>query len=145
MISRVFLKLTVGVCGMLGILLVGIPFPTFAVEEYGLGYDKEVKWLKVPESDTKTEERFLNVVKGGFNRVLGILALVLLLMLIRWGVQMMTANGDDGKYKAGFTILKNAAMWLAILGAAWFIISIIFYVITLVANDTIQNAGTDST
>jgi len=48
---------------MVGVLLVGAPFRTFAAEEYGLGYDKYVKGLQVPENEQKTDERFLNVVK----------------------------------------------------------------------------------
>ncbi len=129
---------------MVGVLLVGAPFRTFAAEEYGLGYDKYVKGLQVPENAQKTDERFLNVVKWWFNRVVGILAFVLLLLVLRGGIEMILANGDDGKYKAGFTILKNWATWLAILGVAWFVVSIIFYVITLVANDNTEDAWTDS-
>ncbi len=63
MISRYFLRLSIGLCAMVGVLLVGAPFRTFAAEEYGLGYDKYVKGLQVPENEQKTDERFLNVVK----------------------------------------------------------------------------------
>jgi len=44
---------------------------------------------------------------------------------------MVTAAGNEDKYKAGFTILKQAALGLALIGVAWFIISLIFFVIEI--------------
>jgi hypothetical protein len=42
---------------------------------------------------------------------------------------MVTAAGDDTKYKDWFKILKQAGMWLAVIWLSWFIVSIIFWVI----------------
>jgi hypothetical protein len=42
---------------------------------------------------------------------------------------MVTAAGDDGKYKKGFKILQQAAVWLAIIGLSWIIVSFIFFLI----------------
>jgi len=71
------------------------------------------------------------VVKSAVNRVLGILALIALLFLMRGGFQMVTSGGDDEKYKAGFTILKHGATGLILIGVAWFVISIIFWLVQL--------------
>jgi hypothetical protein len=59
------------------------------------------------------------------------LALITLCILLWWGFQMVTAAGDEKKYDAGFTYVKQAAGWLAMIGVAWFIVSIIFFVIKL--------------
>jgi hypothetical protein len=63
------------------------------------------------------------------NWVLGILALIALLILMYGGFQMVTAAGDEKKYEAGFTILKQAAQGLILIGVAWFIISMVFWLI----------------
>lgn len=46
---------------------------------------------------------------------------------------MVTAAGDDGKYKAGFTILKQAAVGLIVVGVSWIVISFVFWVIGALA------------
>lgn len=58
---------------------------------------------------TNTKDAFINVVKGAVNWVLGILALIALVVLLYGGFLMVTASGDEEKYKKGFTILKQAA------------------------------------
>ena len=54
---------------------------------------------------------------------------------------MVTAAGDDGKYKKGMGILKQAAIGLVIIGVAWMFVSLIFWLIgTLsVTSDTTSN------
>ncbi|MBQ9553708.1 hypothetical protein IJU97_01770 [bacterium] len=42
---------------------------------------------------------------------------------------MVTAAGDDGKYKKGFTILKQAGIGLTIIILSWIIVSAIFWVV----------------
>jgi hypothetical protein len=44
---------------------------------------------------------------------------------------MVTAAGDEAKYKKGFKILQQAAIGLIFIGASWLIISLIFYIIGL--------------
>ena len=53
---------------------------------------------------------------------------------------MVTAAGDDGKYKAGFKILKQAAIGLAFIALAWFMVSIIFWLIGTVGAKTTGSA-----
>lgn len=71
------------------------------------------------------------IVQKGVNRVLGILALIVLILLIWGGFQMITAAGDEEKYGAGFTILKQAAFGLVMIGLAWFVVSMIFFLINV--------------
>jgi preprotein translocase subunit Sss1 len=44
---------------------------------------------------------------------------------------MVTSAGDEEKYTAGFTILKHAATGLILIGIAWFIVSIIFWLVNI--------------
>jgi hypothetical protein len=43
---------------------------------------------------------------------------------------MVTAAGDDGRYKKGMGILKQAGIWLVIIGLAWLIVSAVFWLIS---------------
>ena len=54
---------------------------------------------------------------------------------------MLTAAGDEKKYEAGFTILKQAWIWLAFIALSWFMVSIIFWLIGHVWSNT-QTGGT---
>ena len=101
------------------------------------------KELAVVGSGTGQQDSFVNVVKGFINWVLGILALIALLILLYGGFQMVTSAGDEEKYKAGFTILKHAAMGLLLIGVAWFIVSIIFWLVNILTNG-VQPAGTNA-
>lgn len=74
-------------------------------------------------------DNILNVVKTIVNYVIWLLGLISLVVLLYGGFQMVTAAGDDKKYGAGFTIVKQSAIWLALIGTAYFIVSIVFYII----------------
>ena len=43
---------------------------------------------------------------------------------------MVTAAGDDKKFSAGQTILKQAGIGLAFIAVSWLIVSMIFWVIS---------------
>jgi hypothetical protein len=88
------------------------------------------------------QDSFVNVVRGAINWILGILALIALIMLLWWGFQMVTAAGDDAKYTAGFTILKQAAIGLVLIGVARFVISLIFFLVNLTTGQGQGGAGT---
>ena len=72
----------------------------------------------------------MNLVKGFINWVLWLLSLIALWMALFGWFKMVTAAGDDGKYKEWFKVLKQAAIWLIIVGLSWIIISSIFFFIT---------------
>jgi preprotein translocase subunit Sss1 len=86
-------------------------------------------------------DAFVNVVRGAINWVLGILAFIALIILLYGGFLMVTASGDEEKYKKGFTILKQAAIGLLLVGIAWFVVSIIFRLVNLVGRGA---EGTDA-
>ena len=60
------------------------------------------------------------------NWTMSILSVVALVVLLIWWYKMITANGDDGKYKKWLTVLKQAAIWLVIIWLSWAIIRLIF-------------------
>jgi hypothetical protein len=99
--------------------------------------------VAVVGSGTGQQDSFVNVVKGAINWILGILALIALIILLYGGFQMVTSAGDEEKYTAGFTILKHAATGLILIGVAWFIVSIIFW-LTNVLTQGVAPAGTNA-
>lgn len=82
---------------------------------------------------------FMDVIRTFLNWVLGILSLIALIVLLYGGFNMVTAAGDDAKYKKGFKILQQAAVGLAIVGLSWIIVSAIFWIIGWAATQTLNN------
>ncbi len=72
----------------------------------------------------------IDVIKKTLNWILGMLSLIVFVLLLWWGFQMVTAAGDDKKFAAGQTILKQAGIGLAFIAASWLIVSMIFWVIS---------------
>lgn len=72
----------------------------------------------------------LTVVKNFINWMLGLLSLIALVVCLYGGFNMVTAAGDEAKYKKWFKILQQAAVGLAIIGLSWIIVSFVFYLIT---------------
>lgn len=77
-------------------------------------------------------DKLIDVVRNFINWMLGILSLIALVILLWWGFQMVTAAGDDGKYKKGFKILTQAAIGLVFIGVSWLVISVIFRLLWVV-------------
>lgn len=71
----------------------------------------------------------VDLVKGFVNWILRLVWLVALLMALYGGFQMVTSAGDDTKYKAGYKVLKNAAIGLIIIGLSWILVSSVFWII----------------
>lgn len=57
------------------------------------------------------------------------LSLIALVILLRGGFQMITAAGDDAKYKKGFKILQQAGVGLLFIGVSRLIVSVIFWLL----------------
>lgn len=76
-----------------------------------------------------TGTNLLDIIRSFINWILGLLSLIALGMALWGGFQMVTAAGDDGKYKEGFKVLKQAAIGLIIVGFSWIIVSSIFWLI----------------
>ncbi|MCX6824622.1 MAG: hypothetical protein NTY80_00210 [candidate division SR1 bacterium] len=76
--------------------------------------------------------KLVDVIKSFINWMLGILALIALVILLFGGFSMVTAAGDDAKYKKGFKILQQAAVGLVFIGVSWLMVSVIFWLLGVV-------------
>jgi hypothetical protein len=82
-------------------------------------------------TDTQQKDAVINIVKSAVNRVLWILALIALLVLLYGWFLMVTSVWNEEQYGKWFTILKHAAVGIALIGIARFIVSILFRLINL--------------
>jgi len=82
-------------------------------------------------------EWFLSFVQSGVNWILSLLWLITVIILIYGGFQMVTAAGDDWKYKKWFTIVKQAVIGLILIGVSAMIVNLIFSFVT--SNSSPQN------
>ena len=76
--------------------------------------------------------KLIDVIKSFINWMLGMLALIALVVLIWGGFQMVTAAGDETKYKKGFKILQQAAIGLVFIWVSWLVVSVIFWLLTTI-------------
>lgn len=87
-------------------------------------------WGECPNLSPGTgPEWLLDSVKRFINYALWLLALLSLIIIIYWWFQMVTAAGNEDQYKKWFTILRQAAVWLAFIALSWIIVRFIFFVI----------------
>lgn len=92
-----------------------------------------------------TADWLVAIVKWVINWTLGILAFIALIVLLYGWFLMVTAAWESDRYDKWFTILKQAAVWLVLIGVAWFIVSIVFWLINLTAQPVATWwAGTDA-
>lgn len=81
----------------------------------------------------------ISIITNFINWMLWMLFVIALVILLYWGFQMVTAAWDDGKYKKWFTILRQAAIGIVIIGLSFFIVQIVFGLLNRVwANNTWQ-------
>lgn len=99
-------------------------------------YNWYVEWYQVPRAwqweFSDNNDELLNVIQRVINRVLWMLSLIALVLCLRWGFQMLTAWSDDSKVKSWGKILKNAALWLAIVWISWLVVSFVFRIVNKV-------------
>ena len=81
-----------------------------------IGNGQKLKWAA-----------FLDTIKNAINWILGILATIALVVCLYGGFLMVTAAGDEKKYQKWLSVLKYAAIGLAIIGLSWLIVSVIFW------------------
>lgn len=84
------------------------------------------------EQDVDGAGGLIRAVKTAINWVLWLLALIALVIALWAWFQMLTAAGDDGQYKKWFTMLRQAAIGLIMIGISWLLVSFIFWVINTV-------------
>lgn len=75
--------------------------------------------------------QLLTTIKTTITWLLGILATVAVAICLYGGFVMMTSAGDEKKYGKGLTVLKYAAIGLAIIGLSWIIVSAVFWFVNL--------------
>ena len=90
-------------------------------------WDQSTAWgIGVAGAGQEKGDTLITVFKTFINWMLGMLALIALVILLWGGFQMVTAAGDDAKYKKGFKILQQAAIGLVFIGISWLVVSVIF-------------------
>lgn len=94
-----------------------------------------IKWVSGTTNDGASSSSLLSTITTAVNWILGMLALIALIVCLWWGFQMVTAAGDDAKYKKGMGILKQAAIGLVIIGVSWMFVSLIFWLIGTLSTD----------
>lgn len=77
--------------------------------------------------DDSVNAGLLDTIRNAINWVLWILATVALCICMYWGFKMLTSWGDSKWYDAWLKVLKNAAIWLAIIWLSWMIVSVVFW------------------
>jgi len=111
------------------------------IDDSNLGKDPLRQWatdlatntngiVNTPLEDSKeAQNQTLNYIKKIVDYVLSLLAvLVLLFMLYGW-ILMLTAWGDDNKYKSWFERVKIGAFVIFWIWLSWLLISFIFYIV----------------
>ena len=83
---------------------------------------------KIEDHETAKEKTF-TIVKNVINYALGLLSLIALVYMIYHGIIILTAAGDDAKYKQGMKGIKFAAIALIGIGFSRIIVSSIFWLI----------------
>lgn len=89
-----------------------------------------VQWAndKIEDFDSAKNKTF-TIIKNLINYALGLLSLIALFYMIYHGIMILTAAGDDGKYKQGMKGIKFAAIALIGIWFSWIIVSSIFWLI----------------
>ena len=89
----------------------------------GFGCTPHVGDVQVPWTKTGPSSALLDTIKLTINRILWILATVALVICMYGWFKMLTSWWDNKWYEAGAKVLKNAAIWLAIIWLSWLIVS----------------------
>ena len=98
-------------------------------------------WLNVVWNESTSvatnynQNKLVPTIKKFINRVLWMLSLIALVICLRGWFQMLTASGDESKYKKWFTILKQAAIALAVIWLSWLFVTLILYLINNASSD----------
>ena len=92
-----------------------------------------VNQIGVPGTEDAEEKghdaQLLDAAKKFINWMLWMLATIALVICLYAWFKMLTAWSDDGKYKEGFKLIKNAWLGLLIIGLSWMIVRFIMWII----------------
>jgi len=84
--------------------------------------------------DKEANDNLLTTIKNAINWILGLLATIVLCFCIYGWFKMLTSGWDTKWYDAGWKILKNALLWLAVILLAWMIVSVIFWFVATLSD-----------
>lgn len=92
-----------------------------------------VQWAKDEiTSHTAAKAQTLKIINKAINYALGMLSLIALIYLMYHGFIILTAAGDDSKYKQWMKGIKYAAIAIAGIGLSWIFISTIFWAVNAI-------------
>ena len=83
-------------------------------------YVDNVNTLRTKEAPSTT---LFTTITRTINVILALLATIATLICMYGWFKMLTSWWDSKWYDAGLKVLKNAALWLAIIALAWIIVS----------------------
>jgi hypothetical protein len=122
-----------------GVVIIPSILPAYAAEGdidcsnggNGFGCTQHVTDVKVYGTEKWPSSQLLDTIKKTINWLLGLLATIALVLCLYAGFLVVTAAGNDANQKKGMTILKQAAMWIAIIGLSWLFVSLVFRIIAV--------------
>ena len=79
----------------------------------------------------QTGSQLLTSIQTTIKWILWFLATIAVAICLYGGFLMMTAAWDEKKYQKGITVLKYAAIGLAIIALSWIIVSAVFWFVNL--------------
>lgn len=137
-------KIWLALCGVsiLWLWTIGIVNATgWSINDYTANlYNNNVTntnvWIDTIWTNADQWWSLIQIIKNAINRILWMLSLIALVLCLRWWFQIVTAWWDDGKQKKWISVLKHAAIWLAVIWLAWFIVTIIFWLLRWVTGTT---------
>lgn len=97
-----------------------------------------VSWIHTIWTEEQQEDSLLHTIQTAINWVLWILATITLCLVLYAWFLMLTSGGDSKKYDSWLSIIKNAAIWLAIIAISRLIVSAIFWLINGSVTPNIQ-------
>lgn len=101
----------------------------------GSGQWDNPTWTDMWRDKAQTWSELLTTVKRTINWLLWILATIAVAICLYAWFMMVTSAGDEKKYQKWLTVLKYAAIGLAIVWLSWLIVSAIFWFIKLNTNN----------
>ena len=125
----------------LGIILSGLAvFPTVTLADgnencnrfWGKCHVSDIETIHTKDDDVSS--CLLDTIKNAINWCLWILATVVLCFCMYWWFKMLTSGWDSKWYDAGWKVLKNALIWLAIILLAWMIVSVVFWFVATLSD-----------
>ena len=117
-------------CLITSLFIVVLSCPTISTTSGFAFWDMfGVKWFGLYGTQEKQEDSLIYTIKKAINWVLALLSFICLCLVIYAWFLMLTSGWDSKKYDQWISIIKNAAIWLAIIAVSRLIVSLIFYVI----------------